>query len=80
MFQSTPGNEAGRNAVPAADTAPLSVFQSTPGNEAGRNPGADALAAKITAALQSTPGNEAGRNPGLDRINRPKNVSIHARQ
>ena len=36
-FQSTPGNEAGRNAAPKQMANPPTKFQSTPGNEAGRN-------------------------------------------
>ena len=37
VFQSTPGNEAGRNGDEAGDKDHQEKFQSTPGNEAGRN-------------------------------------------
>jgi hypothetical protein len=62
MFQSAPGNEAGRNVMLQWKNGVLQRFQSAPGNEAGRNIKRPAGNMMLAALFQSAPGNEAGRN------------------
>ena len=38
VFQSAPGDEAGRNPSVSSFTGLFAMFQSAPGDEAGRNP------------------------------------------
>jgi len=61
VFQSAPGDEAGRNIASSAGRSARSRFQSAPGDEAGRNQGF-LIPTRGEIRFQSAPGDEAGRN------------------
>src|SRR5208282_2593121 len=61
LFQSAPGDEAGRNRLRERRNASALKFQSAPGDEAGRNAW-DRLNKQDLDEFQSAPGDEAGRN------------------